>query len=514
MQPYIQGAERYSLTAFPRSASHDNVVAVGGLEAVDHLQSVGVSHAQLSSGATLHTAGTGASSLASNVAMHQNHPEEGQLMPLSAVQPSVALCAIASTSAPMHTSWTEHTGRTQPVVYTSGGGSGYTQAAAVYQPPMSQASHSYFQQHTSVAQQALYQQAAYSSAVSAAYAWQYANSYPSTTNERTGSRARAPRIRASSQETSTIPNSTRSLPSSKSEQVGHASTAASTSTGMFPTMIPSFATQGGQVAYQLAYQPSAEYSSPAAAAAMAAAAAAAAAYGTAGSQSSQATRVEPVESWTQPTQLMQTEAHSDYTQGSEQAEDKRTRRAKRVASRRQAFDPAWFNPPPGFTCHPDVPSEYLDKARIMKTIARLKVYQVCILKFWMADMPHWGDPYPSEAQKKELAFKTNLTMTQVSNWFRNERKRIWLPLMRAKAAKVRQGGSVHRATFEAHQIPLAAPGIRVGGAKRPRQGIEGGYEDHHRPATLQARGPEPGIVLSLDAQQAHGDDGSHGQAPQ
>jgi transcriptional regulator with XRE-family HTH domain len=82
--------------------------------------------------------------------------------------------------------------------------------------------------------------------------------------------------------------------------------------------------------------------------------------------------------------------------------------------------------------HPDVPADYLDEMRIMKTIARLQVYQVCILKYWMADYTNWADPYPTDAQKRELAKRTGLTMTQVSNWFRNERKRIWLPLMRRK----------------------------------------------------------------------------------
>ena len=100
---------------------------------------------------------------------------------------------------------------------------------------------------------------------------------------------------------------------------------------------------------------------------------------------------------------------------------------------KQTYDPAWFTPPPGFRMHPEVPADYLDEERIMKTIARLQVYQVCILKYWMADYTNWADPYPTDAQKRELAKRTAMTMTQVSNWFRNERKRIWLPLVRRKA---------------------------------------------------------------------------------
>ena len=33
------------------------------------------------------------------------------------------------------------------------------------------------------------------------------------------------------------------------------------------------------------------------------------------------------------------------------------------------------------------------------------------------------NPYPSPKEKKELADKTNLTVTQVSNWFKNRRQR-------------------------------------------------------------------------------------------
>ena len=42
------------------------------------------------------------------------------------------------------------------------------------------------------------------------------------------------------------------------------------------------------------------------------------------------------------------------------------------------------------------------------------------------------DPYPNPAKKRELAEKTNLTPTQVGNWFKNRRQRD-----RAAAAKNR-----------------------------------------------------------------------------
>lgn len=42
------------------------------------------------------------------------------------------------------------------------------------------------------------------------------------------------------------------------------------------------------------------------------------------------------------------------------------------------------------------------------------------------------DPYPNPAKKRELAEKTNLTPTQVGNWFKNRRQRD-----RAAATKIR-----------------------------------------------------------------------------
>ncbi len=127
---------------------------------------------------------------------------------------------------------------------------------------------------------------------------------------------------------------------------------------------------------------------------------------------------------------------------------------------KQAYDPTWFQPPPGFRMHPDVPYDYLNEERIMRTIARLQVYQVCILKYWMADYTNWADPYPTDAQKRELAKRTGLTMTQVSNWFRNERKRIWLPLVRRKngllVAKSDQGGTKRAASGPPGSFPAAA----------------------------------------------------------
>lgn len=77
-----------------------------------------------------------------------------------------------------------------------------------------------------------------------------------------------------------------------------------------------------------------------------------------------------------------------------------------------------------------VPPDYLEQAADSKTV-RLDIPAVLILKSWMADPTHWRNPYADEAEKAVLSARTGLDVTQVSNWLRNERKRVWLPLKRA-----------------------------------------------------------------------------------
>lgn len=44
-----------------------------------------------------------------------------------------------------------------------------------------------------------------------------------------------------------------------------------------------------------------------------------------------------------------------------------------------------------------------------------------ILNEWFED--HLADPYPSEAEKKDLADECNITLLQVNYWFGNKRNR-------------------------------------------------------------------------------------------
>ena len=53
---------------------------------------------------------------------------------------------------------------------------------------------------------------------------------------------------------------------------------------------------------------------------------------------------------------------------------------------------------------------------------------VTILKSWMLSPEHVDHPYPTEAEKVSLATAAGITVKQLSIWFTNARKRIWVPL--------------------------------------------------------------------------------------
>ena len=51
-----------------------------------------------------------------------------------------------------------------------------------------------------------------------------------------------------------------------------------------------------------------------------------------------------------------------------------------------------------------------------------------ILKEWMTSPEHFDHPYPDEKEKLELAAKAGITTKQLTIWFTNARKRIWVPM--------------------------------------------------------------------------------------
>jgi Homeobox KN domain len=51
-----------------------------------------------------------------------------------------------------------------------------------------------------------------------------------------------------------------------------------------------------------------------------------------------------------------------------------------------------------------------------------------ILKEWMTSPEHFDHPYPDEKEKLELAAKAGITTKQLTIWFTNARKRLWVPM--------------------------------------------------------------------------------------
>ena len=87
---------------------------------------------------------------------------------------------------------------------------------------------------------------------------------------------------------------------------------------------------------------------------------------------------------------------------------------------------------------------------------------VTVLKAWMLSPEHVDHPYPSDAEKQRLAAEANITVKQVSVWFTNARKRLWLPLRQAEG----KPGVLVRTPLLAQglQRRIAAMGTNVAGA--------------------------------------------------
>lgn len=45
---------------------------------------------------------------------------------------------------------------------------------------------------------------------------------------------------------------------------------------------------------------------------------------------------------------------------------------------------------------------------------------------------HFTHPYPNEDEKQQLAIDNGITVSQVTNWFTNARKRLWQPIVRGE----------------------------------------------------------------------------------
>ncbi|KAL1921909.1 uncharacterized protein VTP21DRAFT_10551 [Calcarisporiella thermophila] len=65
--------------------------------------------------------------------------------------------------------------------------------------------------------------------------------------------------------------------------------------------------------------------------------------------------------------------------------------------------------------------------------ANLPKTSINILRVWLEN--HEKNPYPTDEEKHILAWRTNLTFMQVSNWFVNARRRILRPRLKNRSSK-------------------------------------------------------------------------------
>jgi hypothetical protein len=61
---------------------------------------------------------------------------------------------------------------------------------------------------------------------------------------------------------------------------------------------------------------------------------------------------------------------------------------------------------------------------------------VALLKDWLLSPEHFANPYPTEAEKRDLVEQTGLSMRQLSTWFTNARKRLWRPMIQEEGPKI------------------------------------------------------------------------------
>ncbi|KAL9657531.1 hypothetical protein ABK040_000959 [Willaertia magna] len=79
-----------------------------------------------------------------------------------------------------------------------------------------------------------------------------------------------------------------------------------------------------------------------------------------------------------------------------------------------------------------------------KRRGNLPRHATTILKQWL--FSHFLHPYPTEEEKKELCLETGLTLTQVNNWFINQRVRTWRPMLESMIESEKEKGDVNPAT--------------------------------------------------------------------
>jgi hypothetical protein len=72
-----------------------------------------------------------------------------------------------------------------------------------------------------------------------------------------------------------------------------------------------------------------------------------------------------------------------------------------------------------------------------------------VLKDWMTSPEHFDHPYPDDKEKLELAAKAGITTKQLTIWFTNARKRIWVPMRKRQVGRYCAGLHFQRAFMSA-----------------------------------------------------------------
>lgn len=78
------------------------------------------------------------------------------------------------------------------------------------------------------------------------------------------------------------------------------------------------------------------------------------------------------------------------------------------------------------------------KNKVSRRPCNLPLETVEYLKAWMMSPEHIAHPYPTEKEKQEIMVDTGIELKQLTNWFVNNRKRYWKPLVEAKLQKQHQ----------------------------------------------------------------------------
>ncbi|CAK4193175.1 unnamed protein product [Aphanomyces euteiches] len=80
--------------------------------------------------------------------------------------------------------------------------------------------------------------------------------------------------------------------------------------------------------------------------------------------------------------------------------------------------------------------------------ALLPPHVIKILKDWMLSPEHLEHPYPTDTEKKQLCEATGLDLSQLNNWFANNRKRLWKPTMANRSKALYSNESIRKLIFK------------------------------------------------------------------